>query len=159
MLCSGSLSVLLRLIIGRSVVVLWKFLFLVFLFRFGFSTECVCLLVYYWRIMFVPFLLLYHCCWYPYMLSWTLLVECVRYIVLRYVPLVCIKNNWLFWWKRIFSTVCRYVLLGRNHRFCYHRLNLRKFAFQDSLCAPRRAPVVQLGERLDIARFLSITKF
>ena len=34
MLCSGSLSVLLELIIGRSVVVLLKFLILVFLFRF-----------------------------------------------------------------------------------------------------------------------------
>ena len=64
MLCSGSLSVLLGLIICRSVVVLLKFLFLVFLFRFGFCTECMCLLVYYWRIMFVPFLLLYYCCWY-----------------------------------------------------------------------------------------------
>ena len=96
MLCSGSLSVLLGLIMGRSVVVLLKFLFLVFLFRFGFCTECVCLLVYYWRIMFVPFLLLYHWFWYPYMLSWTLLVECVRYIVLRYVPLVCIKKQLTF---------------------------------------------------------------
>ena len=46
--------------------------------------------------------------------------------------------------------MCRYVLLRKNQRFSYHRLDLHKFTFQDSLCAPRRAPVVQLGERLDI---------